>query len=179
MQRISPGSVAHLVSRFFDYLTARPLTLSETKAIRGWLDPELAELFFEQNPADQRHAYHAALTVVGSGVTDQAVIAAALLHDVGKRHSGLGVVGRSLASILMSLGAPLGDRMTSYRDHGRIGALELAALGAPSLAIDFALHHQAGRPATIETDIWELLMVADQPPKTSALLRRRITSAAT
>ena len=143
------------------------------------MTPELGDLFFRQQPADQRHAYHAALTVIGSGVDDRDAIIAALMHDVAKRHAHLGVLGRSLTSILIGLGMPLGDRMTAYRDHGLVGARELAALGAPSLAIDFALHHHGQRPATIDRGLWDLLMTADQPPKTSTSLRRRITSAIT
>lgn len=171
-----PGSPAHLVQRFFDYLTAPALSRSEVDAVRSWLTPELATLFFAQTTPDQRHAYHAALTVVASGTTDEGVIVAALMHDVGKRHARLGVIGRSVASVLIGLGLPLGERMTAYRDHPIAGARELAAVGAPGLAIDFALHHQGERPATIDPGTWELLMAADQPPKTPAMLRRRITS---
>ena len=152
------SSPAHLVQRFFDYLTAPPLTRSESEAVRAWLTPELADLFFAQATPDQRHAYHAAM------------------HDVGKRNAGLGVIGRSVASVLIGLGTPLSDRMTAYRDHAMIGARELAAVGAPGLAIDFALHHQGERPSTIDPAVWEMLMAADQPPKTPAMLRRRITS---
>jgi hypothetical protein len=171
------GSPAHLLRRFVDYLTAPPLTRSEIGAVTDWLTPGLAGLFFQQNAPDQRHAYHAALTVVASGVTDRDVIVSALMHDVGKRHARLGVVGRSIASVLIALGASPGDRMTVYRDHGIIGARELADRGAPALAIDFALHHQRDRPATIDPAVWSVLMRADQPPKTSTMLKRRITSA--
>lgn len=136
----------------------------------------MAGLFFAQAPPDQRHAYHAALTVVASGTADTDVIVAALMHDVGKRHARLGVIGRSVASVLIGLGGPLTERMTAYRDHPIIGARELAALGAPGLAIDFALHHQDDRPSTIDPGVWDVLMAADQPPKTPAMLRRRITS---
>jgi hypothetical protein len=87
------------------------------------------------------------------------------------------VIGRSLASVLITFGLPLSEKMTAYRDHGMIGARELAALGAPSLAIDFAMHHQKKRPATIDPEVWDLLMTADQPPKTRAMLQRRIISA--
>lgn len=115
--------------------------------------------------------------MVASGVSDPDVIVAALMHDVGKRHAHLGVIGRIVASILIPLRIlPLSERLTTYRDHAIIGARELAAIGAPGLAIDFALHHQDERPATIDPVVWEELVAADQPPKTSAMLRRRITS---
>lgn len=144
--------------------------------MKSWLTPEMADLFFAQASPDQRHAYHAALTAVASGTADADVVVAALMHDVGKRHARLGVIGRSVASVLIGLNAPLTERMAAYRDHPIIGARELAAVGAPGLAIDFALHHQEDRPSTIDPIVWKVLMAADQPPKTPAMLRRRITS---
>ncbi|MEE8375734.1 MAG: hypothetical protein V3S26_05390 [Acidimicrobiia bacterium] len=33
--------------------------------------------------ADQRHGYHAALSVISDGRSDSDVIAAALMHDIG------------------------------------------------------------------------------------------------
>lgn len=171
-----PGSPAHLFRRFFDVAGARPLTVSERAAVTDWLDEATTPIFFAQHHADQRHGYHAALTVVAAGSTGPDVIAAALLHDVGKRHARLGLWGRSLASILIVLGLPLGRRMTAYRDHGLIGARELGAVGAPSLAIDFAMHHHRSRPPTIDPATWDLLVRADQPPKASPGGRTRITS---
>lgn len=142
----------------------------------GWLTPEAGAVFFAQGDADQRHGYHAALSVVAAGVADRDVIAAALLHDVGKRHVRLGIVGRSLASVLILLRLPLGERLAAYRNHGMVGARELAGVGAPALAIDFAMHHHGSRPPTIKPETWELLVQADQPPKTMSSVMGRITS---
>jgi putative nucleotidyltransferase with HDIG domain len=144
--------------------------------VSGWLTPETGAVFFAQGDADQRHGYHAALSVVAAGVADRDVIVAALLHDVGKRHARLGIVGRSLASVLILLRLPLGERLAAYRDHGMVGARELAGVGAPALAIDFAMHHHGSRPPTIKPETWELLVQADQPPKTMSLVMGRITS---
>ena len=160
-----PGSPAHLVSRFFDSLTARPLDSAERVTVETWLDdPDLARLFFEQGSADQRHGYQAGLYVVGER-GDPETVTTALLHDVGKRHARLGILGRSLASILILVHGPLTERMRAYRDHGRIGAGELGALQAPSLAIDFALHHHGARPPTIAGDTWDLLLASDRPQR--------------
>jgi hypothetical protein len=170
-----PGSPAHLFSRFFDVASARPLSSSERSAVAHWLGPELAELFFEQGDADQRHGYHSALHVIAAGEGNSDVIQAALLHDVGKRHAGLGVLGRSLASLLILFGLPLSRSMRAYRDHGLMAARELGALGAPSLAIDFAMHHHGSRPPTIDPETWALLVAADEPPKTLSTRRLQIT----
>lgn len=132
-----------------------------------WLTPDLADLFFSQNDADQRHGYHAALSVIASGVEDGEVIAAALVHDVGKRHARLGIIGRSVVSVLILLGLPLPDRLRVYRDHGIVAARELAGLGASPLAIDFAMHHHGKRPPTIDPATWDVLVAADQPQRPS------------
>lgn len=122
-------------------------------------------MFFAQDDADQRHGYHAALSVIAAGVHEDEVIVAALLHDIGKRHARLGILGRSVASMLILSGLPLSERMRAYRDHGLVAARELAALGGHPLAIDFAMHHHGERPPTIDPRIWDVLVDADQPPK--------------
>ncbi len=159
-----PGSPGHLVRRFFDVVSSRPLDPSERGVVEAWLTPQLAEVFFAQNAADQRHGLHAAQVVISGGGGSEAVVAG-LVHDIGKRHARLGAIGRSMASILIILRLPLTGRMRAYRDHGMSGAAELAKLGAPSLAIDFALHHHRRRPPTIEPEVWELLVAADEPRK--------------
>jgi hypothetical protein len=171
-----PGSPAHLFSRFWDVATAQRLSASERAAVEAWLTPETAQLFFAQDHPDQRHGYHAALSVVASGVHDRDVIMAALLHDVGKRHARLGIVGRSVASILILGRLPLSTRMEAYRNHGLVAAHELGELSVPSLVIDFALHHHRQRPPTIAPDVWDILVEADQAPKAVSGVISRITS---
>lgn len=171
-----PGSPGHLFTRFWDVATARRLTPPERAAVEGWLTGETAEIFFNQDDADQRHGFHAALSVIAAGIEDREVIMAALLHDVGKRHARLGIVGRSVASVLILARLPLPPRMQAYRDHGLVAARELGALSAPSLVVDFALHHHESRPPTIDRDVWDALVAADQAPKARSALLSRITS---
>ncbi|MDP9493879.1 MAG: HDIG domain-containing protein [Actinomycetota bacterium] len=161
-----PGSPSHLTRRFFDVLRARPLLETEQAEVRNWLGEAERSIFFAQPDADQRHGLTAALTVMASGTDDRAAIRAALLHDVGKRYSRLGLFGRVLASVLILLRLPLRGRLLAYRDHGEIAALELEALGAEPLVVEFARHHHRRRPPTIEPGTWDLLRRADQPPKT-------------
>ena len=156
-----PGSLGHLAGRFFDVLSARPLDSAEAALVRAWLPERLTEAFFSQPSYDQRHGYEAGLTVMTAGLSED-VIVAAVMHDSAKRHSGLGIVGRVVASLMIKLGLPLTPRMTLYRDHGVNAAAELAALGAPPLAIDYALHHHNHRPPTIDPGVWAVLTEADR-----------------
>ena len=162
-----PGSLGHLTRRFFDVLFSAPLNSAERMAVEGWLDSGQAWVFFSQPDPDQRHGFHAALVVIAGG-GDLDVIRAALLHDVGKRHARLGVLVRTYASLAMRLGLPLTGRWQLYRDHGETAARELDSLGCEDLIVDFARHHHGERPPRISTSTWDLLQLADQPPKTSA-----------
>ncbi len=170
-----PGSLSHLARRFFDVLASQPLTTIEVSTVQGWLGPREAEVFFSQSKADQRHGYHAATIVVGAGEHDSAVLKAALLHDIGKRHSRLGVVGRTAASLLIRLRLPLFVRARLYRDHGELAARELDEIGSEALVVEFARHHHGTRPESISPTTWELLQIADEPPKTRSAARVRIT----
>lgn len=169
-----PGSFGHLTRRFFEVLTARGLSEEEMTLVVSTLDESLARVFFRQSDADQRHGYQAGMVVLELG-GDSDEMVAALMHDVGKRHSALGIIGRSVASVLVKLGLPLTQRMIAYRDHGPAAAHELARLGAPQVAIDFAMHHHAGRPESLDADTWRLLQKADQP-KAAKTLKARISS---
>lgn len=92
---------------------------------------------------------------------DRDVVVAALVHDVGKSHSRLGPVGRAVATVLMYLRLPMTERMQRYWDHGKLGAADLAAAGAPTVAVAFARHHQFGRPEEMDRTTWNLLRNAD------------------
>jgi hypothetical protein len=170
-----PGSLGHLVRRFLDVLLAKPLSEDESALIRTWLTPTQSEIFFEQPAADQRHGLYAAGVVVASDRGDQTAVTAALLHDVGKRRAGLGVIGRSVASLLILLGLPMTRRMIRYRDHGASGADELSSLDCDSLVVEFTRHHHDSRPNGFPPDLWDLLQKADQPPKPGTSLRARIS----
>jgi hypothetical protein len=170
-----PGSPGHLAHRFLDVLLSRPLTPDERSRVESWLSPMTALVFFSQAPSDQRHGYHAATVVIGAGVEDRTVIRAALLHDVGKRHAGLGVLGRTIVSLLILLRLPLPRRARYYRDHGELGSAELATLGCEPLVVLFARHHHQSRPPDVEAETWDLLQTADQPPKTGTTVRSRIS----
>lgn len=170
-----PGTLGHLSFRFLDVVSSRALDSAERAIVESWLNKELATAFFEQPPHDQRHGYEAGLVTVDAGADDD-VIVSAVLHDIGKRHSRLGVIGRVIASVLIKLGVPLTRRMQLYRDHGLTAARELAGLGAPALSIDYALHHHGSKPDSIPEDTWRLLSRADEP-KAVKMARPGISSA--
>ena len=155
-----PSRLVHLVKRFFGALTARPLTPDEVGAVESLLPTSEQEIFFAQPIIDQRHALTAARLV--RSASDSADLArAALLHDVGKRRSGLGVMGRSVATALDLLRLPVRGRMAEYLHHGPIGAGDLEAAGSVGVAVSFARHHTGDRPPSISAADWQILQQAD------------------
>ncbi|HEX2369294.1 MAG TPA: HD domain-containing protein [Acidimicrobiia bacterium] len=141
--------------------SADPLDEDETVFVEGLLGGSEAVLFWEQPPADQRHAYRAARVVEGQARDRVDLARAALLHDVGKRHAQLGIFGRVLASLLRQVGLRGSGRIARYLDHPAIGGAELEEAGSDRLVIEFALHHHGDRPGTIQPDDWALLVAAD------------------
>lgn len=152
----------HLVRRFVGSLSARRPGPHDQAFAASVLAPSAASRFFAQAPMDQGHALRCARAVeaVAPGRTD--LLRAALLHDVGKAASGLGVVGRSVASLAAITHLPRSGRMQRYLDHGRIGAAWLAADGEPEIVVAFAAGHHGAPPAGVDPADWALLQDADR-----------------
>lgn len=139
--------------------------------VATWL-PKPAELaiFFAQPVCDQRHGYQAAALIQSAAPERKDLIQAGLLHDVGKRHARLGILGRSWTSFLAKLGIRPGTRGRKYLAHGAIGSLELEALNAATAAAEFARHHHdRRRPKSFDPESWAILYAADHGGKAPAI----------
>lgn len=153
--------IAHLARRFFSSLRARRPTASDQMFASGLLSSDEAEVFWSQPVPDLAHAVRSAQSVAEVAPGRHDLARAALLHDVGKRLSGTGIIRRSTATALSLVRLPTPQRMTSYLEHGRLGAEELEALGCEDLVVQFARHHHGIKPAHIATDDWGVLLEAD------------------
>jgi len=112
-------------------------------------------LFTAMSPADRRHAIDGARAVETSVPEPlrRDAIEAALVHDVGKRHAHLGVIGRSIATVIGwvvrsddrrgALAAARGwpGRVGRYLRHDVVGAEEVASAGGSPLAVGWTAHH--------------------------------------
>lgn len=114
------SSFSHLTRRFLGALSrAEPSNLDVEWVRSHLLEGELG--LWRTMPAhDRRHSIEVARRYQSASDVEATrdEIAAALLHDVGKVASGLGVFGRVVATIV---GAK-GSRFAEYHDHERIGA---------------------------------------------------------
>jgi len=126
-------SVAHLARRFVTSLSRTPPPAADVEWAVGHLLPAEAELWAAMTVQDRRHSILVARRFVAFAPhARRPEVAAALLHDVGKLASGLGTLGRVLATVL----GPRTARFRTYHDHERLGAEMLDAAGSPSATVE-------------------------------------------
>ena len=165
----------HLARRFFGSLwPAGPRPAAE-----DWVCSLLSEaeqrLWRRMSRAARRHAVGVARRVEHALGAEAAppVLAAALLHDVGKVSAGLGTYGRVVATLA---GAAAGGTMAGawtegrgftrrvglYLRHPEVGADMLALAGSDPLTVTWAReHHLPAEEWTLPRRLAEALKEAD------------------
>jgi hypothetical protein len=165
--------------RFFGSLSPLPPSTADEAWARHWLRPGERELWGRQANADRRHAVGVAREVAaelgdpdGAGVARE-VLAAALLHDVGKIEAGLGTFGRVGATVAATVvgrdtvaawdGRPgWAGRAGRYVTHDRRGGALLSATdSAPFTATWAREHHQPEATWTLSPTLTAVLKAAD------------------
>jgi hypothetical protein len=142
------GGLAHLARRFAGSLRPGGPAAADEAWARAHLVPGEVALWGRMSGPDRRHSVGVARAVaarLGEGAT-RPVVAAALLHDVGKVDAGLGTAGRVVAT---AAGA-LAGRERSFRwrgrvgrhlAHDRLGADLLVDAGSDALTVAWAREH--------------------------------------
>jgi hypothetical protein len=165
----------HLATRFFGSLRpGGPPPSDEAWALSLLLPGEVA-LWRRMSGPDRRHAVGVARRTESALPPPVArpVLAAALLHDVGKVSSCLGPFRRAVATVAgmtvshdtvagwQSRPGPLG-RAGRYLCHDAIGADLLAAAGSDDLTVAWAReHHLPPERWTVPAGVGEALKLAD------------------
>ena len=144
-----------------------PLTAGEYGEVSQWLPAAALALFKTMSPADQRHSLRVCRGLLAHGCRDRDMLAAALLHDVGKAGGRVPfwtrpviVLGKKLAPGLLkrlvvypgvqrTKSLPGWRRALSYAwYHAEVGAELAAAAGLSQRAVLYIrTHHQANGPA--------------------------------
>jgi len=109
----------HLVSRFFGAISGAQPSLKELTEVESLLLNSEFLLWQKLPTMDQRHSIavlHRFLSLLPGATRPE--MRAALLHDIGKLQSNLGVLGRVLATLV----GRRGERFTAYHDHEKIGS---------------------------------------------------------
>ena len=166
---------AHLARRFFGSLRPGGPPWAEAAWAAQHLLPAERELWSTMSDSDQRHAIRVARQVaatLGPRAT-RPVLAAALLHDVGKTASGLGTIGRTMAT-LVGLVSPgrvqawrtsggVRQQIALYLCHPELGAGQLARAGSDPLTVAWAREHHLPEGAwSVPWEVGNALRLADQ-----------------
>lgn len=160
------GSFRHLAVRFFGALDPRGPDSDEEAWAMGWLLPGEQQLWRRMSGPDRRHAAGVARDVARRlGDAPREVMAAALLHDMGKIESGLGTfsrVGVTLAALVVGRDRVPGRRARQYLEHDRIGASLLREAGSHATTIAWTEeHHLPAERWTVERRVAVALKEAD------------------
>lgn len=165
----------HLVKRFFGSVIPRGPKPEDATWAEDQLLPGERELWVQMSRADRRHAAGVARRVeraLGAEAT-RPVLAAALLHDVGKIDSNLGTYGRVIATLSAKVGGRDQAEAWSesrgftrsvglYLRHAELGADRLRLAGSDQLTIDWAReHHLPPEDWTVPIVIGQALKDAD------------------
>ena len=170
---VFPGRPRHLARRFVGSL--RPGGPSSTEEVwaTGYLLAGEADLWRSMSGADRRHAVAVARRVDRVlGSPERPVLAAALLHDVGKVRSGLGTPGRVVATVVGAVAADRAARWATsdgfrgrigrYLRHPQEGAALLETAGSDPFTVAWATeHHRDPGRWTVDNWLAEALRAAD------------------
>ncbi len=148
------AGVVHLAKRFVGSLRPGGPSAADEAWVRDQLLPAEHDLWRSMSGADRRHAVGVANRVtraLGHEAT-RPVLAAALLHDVGKVEAGLGTYGRVIATLSAKAAGP--DMATTWRrqrgvarkvglylHHDRLGGDLLELAGSDPLTVAWAREH--------------------------------------
>jgi hypothetical protein len=144
-----------------------PLSAGEQEEVARWLPPAALSLFRTMAHADQRHSLRVCRGLLARGCTEADMLAAALLHDVGKAEGRVPfwtrpvlVLGKAFAPRLLThlalpphllnrQSVPRWQQSLSYTWwHAEVGAELAAAAGLSARAVLYIrTHHQAHGPA--------------------------------
>ena len=148
--------LAHLTKRFFGSLWPGGPSPASQSFVAGVLEPAELALWHRMAAPDRRHSVAVARRI--DGPSD--MVAAALLHDVGKVEAGLGTFGRVLATII-GPGRAKG-RMAVYLRHDIVGERLLRDAGARPLVGTWAAeHHLPPERWTVPPEVGAALKAAD------------------
>ena len=169
------GGASHLARRFFRSLRPGGPSVADQEWIQGVLSEAEFDLWRRMYGPDRRHSAAVGLEVqrrLGNEATPP-VLAAALLHDVGKVDADLGTWGRVVATLSAKLAGHdtarlwiksrgFTRRVGLYLHHSEIGADMLEIAGSDALAVAWAeQHHWPADEWTIDAAIAEVLHSVD------------------
>ena len=172
---MAPLQPVHRARRFFFSLWPVGPRGADAEWALAQLLPAEVELWRRMSGPDRRHAVGVARRAeraLGDEAT-RPVLAAALLHDVGKTVARLGTYGRVVATMCASVTGPevhqmwvqgrgFTRRVGLYLTYPALGADLLAMAGSDELTVAWAReHHEPAEEWTVPQHLGEALAEAD------------------
>jgi hypothetical protein len=169
------GSFAHLTRRFFGSLRPGGPPARDVAWVAQVLSPQELALWQRMSGPDRRHSAQVARDVerrLGDEATPP-VLAAALLHDVGKLDAGLRTFGRVVATLTIRLAGHeevvgwqrvrgIHRRISLYAQHPELGAQRLTLAESDPLTIAWTReHHRPRAEWTVPAPIADVLDACD------------------
>lgn len=165
----------HLTRRFVGSLWPAGPNVADDRWARSQLLADEQALWSRMTRPDRRHSVAVARDVERrlQGEASRPVLAAALLHDVGKLDSGLGTYGRVVATLcakvagreagqVWSQGRGFTRRVGLYLRHDELGAQMLELAGSDALTVAWAReHHRPREQWTVPPLLAEALHASD------------------
>ncbi len=146
----------------------------DTTGARAVLSAELWPLFAAMPPGDRWHGLCVLARLHEAGYDEPALLAAALLHDLGKAQSGLTLAHRTLIVLDRALHAGWTERLAGdgqgwrrpffvHLHHAELGARKLRGAGADEELVLLVKRHEAmGEPLQPEMErLRQALIAAD------------------
>lgn len=169
------ASMSHLARRFLGSMWPGGPGEDEAAWAESHLLPAEVDLWRRMSGPDRRHAAGVGRRVeraLGHEAT-RPVLAAALLHDVGKVESGLGTYGRVVATLsAKAAGSQMAEtwrkqrgyarKVGLYLQHDRLGGDLLELAGSDPLTVAWAReHHHPEADWSVPPEIGDVLKAAD------------------
>jgi hypothetical protein len=158
-------------AQFFAHLWPQPPGPAEQAAVAAILPPRLAALWARQGVAEQAHSLRVLAALRALGYNQPELLAAALLHDVGKTRAPMPLWGRVAVVLAGRLwpqaaarwgqGPPRGWRrpFVTAAQHPQWGADLVDSAGAHPVTVGLVRRHQT--PATLDDEWLRALQIAD------------------
>jgi hypothetical protein len=160
-------SLRYRVWQFWKSFKSGPLNQTQNDEIDELLNNDEASLFHSQTKADQQHSYRVMCLLKDSGCENEHLLAAALLHDVGKARVGISwwhrptvVLGRALSPVMADSwadGVWTGLRMPFVVNakHAEWSAEAATEAGSAPLTIELILRHHDPPPGSDDSNLIE------------------------
>jgi putative nucleotidyltransferase with HDIG domain len=146
--------IAYRIRQLWNLIRAKPLPESALVHVATILSPAELVLFHKQVASDRVHGYRVLRTLQQAGEQDARLLAAALLHDVGKSRTKMTVVDRVLGAVGERL---FPEHTTNWgkneqgrwrrpfvirRQHAQWGATLAREAGSNPTTVRLIRHHQ-------------------------------------